>query len=197
MLPNANAYMIPSNYPSPLDTQLSIKQERDIIYGEEIHYLCVNSSDRDTVAYPKVNDYRIRFEDNFKNVSSIEIISGSVANQNLVQSNPYLIMKTGDHDHLTFSNKNVNKGFALLYLKPTSSGHVQPELGCLQRNVRIFKTPLASLNSLNIQLLTPDGNLFSFGENDADVSVAYQNSFVFKITTKEKSRTELNFRGVF
>lgn len=192
-----NPYMFPSNYPSPSDVQTSIRQEKNITYSEQIHYLCVNSSDRDTDAYPKVNDYRISFEDTFKNVSSIEIISGSLANKNLIQANPYLIMRTNNHDHLSFSNKNINKGFALLYLKPTTGAHVQPELGCLQRNVRIFKTPLASLNSLNIQLVKPDGNLFSFGENDFDTSVEYQNSFVFKIITKEKSREELNFRGVF
>lgn len=157
-------------------------------YETEISYVCINSSDRAPSLYPKVNNYRIALQDTFKNVSSIEIVSGSVGNQNSVQTLPYLIIKIDGLDHLTFSNLNINKGFALLYLKPTSGAHVQPELGCLQRNVRHFKTPLSSLSSFQIQLLKPDGTLFDFGESNGDVTVAYSNSFVFKIVTIVKKR---------
>lgn len=166
-------------------------------YEEEIHYVCINSSDRDTSKYPKVNSYRIDLQDTFKNIHSIEIVSGSVANQNSVQSFPYLIIKFDGMDHLTFSNNNINKGFALLYLKPTTGAHVQPELGCLQRNVRIFKTPIASLASITIQYFKPDGTLFDFGEANGDVSVTYQNSLVLKITTKEVLRKPIQQRMVY
>jgi hypothetical protein len=166
-------------------------------YEEEIHYVCINSSDRDTGKYSKVNNYKIDLQDIFKNVHSIEIVAGSVANKNSVQSYPYLIIKLDGLDHLTFSNNNINKGFSLLYLKPTSGAHVQPELGCLQRNVRIFKTPLASLSSVSLQLLKPDGTLFDFGEADGNTAVEFQNSFVLKIITKETTRIPLQQTNVY
>lgn len=159
-------------------------------YEDTVSYICVNSSDRDTTAYPHVNKYRINLETVIKNVCSIEIISGSIANQNTPLANPYLIFKTDEHDHLIFSNDNINSGFALLYLKATTGAHVQPELGCLQRNVRYFKTPLAKLSHINVGLFTPSGALFSFGEATGDTTVTYSNSFVFKIISKDVRRNE-------
>ena len=166
-------------------------------YQEHIHYICLNSSDRDATKYPKVNSYRIDLQDTFKNIHSIEIVAGSVANQNSVQSLPYLIVKFDGMDHLTFSNNNINKGFALLYLKPTTGAHVHPELACLQRNVRIFHTPLASLASLSVQFYKPDGTLFDFGEPNGDITTAYQNSLVLKITTKEVLREPIQHTMVY
>lgn len=166
-------------------------------YEEEIHYICINSSDRDATKYPKVNNYRIDFQDVFKNIHSIEIVSASVANQNSVQTHPYLIVKFDGMDHLTFSNNNINKGFALFYLKPTTGAHVYPELGCLQRNVRYFKTPLASLASISIQFFKPDGTVFDFGEADGNIAVAYQNSLVLKIVTKQVQREPLQQQNIY
>jgi hypothetical protein len=185
------------NYPPEKAQHLSIKQESDIEYDSKIDYFCVNSSDRDTSKYPKVNSYRIDLNDTFKNITSIEIISGSVANKNSVQNFPYLIVKLDSLDHSTFSNVNVNKGFALLYLKATSGAHVNPELGCLQRNVFLPKTPIASLKSISIKLLKPDGTLFDFGEASANTDVEFSNSFVFKIITREKNRSPIASRSVF
>lgn len=172
-------------YPKNFKTTIP---ENKQLYEESIHYLCINSSDRDITKYPKVNDYRIDFQDTFKNISSLEIIAGSVANQNSVLSFPYLIVKFEGMDHLTFSNNNINKGFSLIYLKPTTGAHVQPELGCLQKNTRFFKTPLASFASINIQFFKPDGTLFDFGEPNGDITTAFQNSLVLKITTKDVKR---------
>lgn len=185
------------NYPFNDEEPISLKKEPEIEYDMQIDYLCVNSSDRNTTAYPKVNSYRINFPETFRNVYSIEVISASVANQNTPLDNPYLILKVDGIDHLNFSNLNINKGFAMLYLKPTTGAHVQPELGVLQRNVRYFTTPLASLNSISIEILKPNGQLFDFGESNGDVTVAYSNSFVFKITTGKRSQSVLNNRNVY
>ncbi len=169
----------------------------ELVYEEQIHYICINSSDRDAAKYLKVNNYRIDFQDIFKNIHSIEIVAGSVANQNSVQSLPYLVVKFDGMDHLTFSNNNINKGFALLYLKPTAGAHVYPELGCLQRNVRFFKTPLASLASISVQFYKPDGTLFDFGEPNGDTTTTYQNSLVLKIVTKEVIREPIQQNMVY
>ena len=196
-IPSSSNFTRQKNFPSSNDARLSTEVEPETTYQEYIHYVCINSSDRDTTGYPQVNNYKIDFEDTFKNVHSIEIVNGTVANQATVLANPYLVVRVDGLNHLNFSNRNINKGFAMFYLKPTTGAHVQPELGALQRNVRVFRTPLASLNSLSISLTTPDGNLFSFGEGAGDTSVAFQNSFVFKIVCKEINRTPMGHRNLF
>lgn len=169
----------------------------DIVYVENVSYLHINSSDRDIIANPSVNSYRIDTGERFKNIKSIEVIGCSIANQGSVLSNPYLILKINGLNHLIFSNLNVTSAFAILYLKYTTGAHVQPELGCTQRSILNFKTPLASLGNITLSILKPDGTLFSFGETSGDISVAYSNSFMLKITTLEKSRADLNNRSVY
>lgn len=196
-IPTSVNYTRQQNYPPVSDDKLSTAVEPETTYEDHIHYVCINSSDRNVTAYPQVNNYRIDFEDTFKNISSIEIVNGTVANQASVQANPYLVVRVDGLNHLNFSNRNINKGFALFYLKPTTGAHVQPELGVLQRNIRTFRTPLASLNSIDISLTKPDGTLFSFGEGAGDVTVPYQNSFVFKIVCKEINRKSLQHRNLY
>lgn len=196
-IPTNTNYSRQQNYPLTRDERLSTTVENATTYEDYVHYVCINSSDRNVTAYPHVNHYRIDFEDTFKNISSIEIVNGTVANQGSVQVNPYLVVRVDGLNHLNFSNKNINKGFALFYLKPTTGAHVQPELGVLQRNVRTFRTPLVSLSSLTISLTTPDGELFSFGEGAGDITVVNQNSFVFKIVCKEINRTSIGHRNLY
>lgn len=172
-------------------------KQSDIVYTENVSYLHINSSDRNTTSYPSVNSYRLESGERFRNIKSIELVASSVANQGSVLSNPYLILKIDGLNHLEFSNKNVNSAFAILYLKYTTGAHVQPELGVLQRNVLNFRTPLASLSSINLQIVKPDGTLFSFGESASDTSVTYSNSFTLRIITLEKSRADLNNRAVY
>lgn len=181
------------NYPF---TSQNTTQEK-IEYVEVVSYFHLNSSDRNVTSYPSVNNYRIESSEVFKNIHSIELVAASVANQGSPLNNPYLILKIDGLDHLHFSNKNVNKGFTTMYLKYTTGPHVLPELGVLQRNILRFKTPLASLGSLTISILKPDGTLFSFGESAGDITPAYSNSFMLKLLTLEKSRKDLNNRATF
>ena len=84
-----------------------------------------------------------------------------------------------------------------MFLQNTTGAHIQPELGVLQRNVLNFKTPLASLSNITLQILKPDGTLFSFGESSGDTTIAYSTSFTLRIVSIEKSRQSLNNRSVF
>jgi len=186
-------YTVEQNYPfNAKNTILS-----DIEYTQVISYLQLNSSDRDTIAYPSVSEYRIDSEEKFRNISSIELITASVANQGNPLVNPYLVLRIDGLNHINFSNRNTNSGFAVMYLKQTTGAHVYPELGVLQRNVLNFKTPLASLSSVKLSIVGPDGNLFNFGETPGDVTSTFSNSFMLRIVTLEKSRKDLNKRAVF
>jgi hypothetical protein len=195
--PSQINYSSGKNYPSVIDSSLSTKTEPNVVYEDYVHYVCINSSDRNVTSHPHVNQYKIDFEDTFKNISSIEIVNCTVANKGSVLDNPYLVLRMDGLNHLNFSSNNINKGFALIYLKNTTGSHVQPELGVLQRNVNVFRTPIATLNSISLSLVKPNGELFSFTESAGDVSAEFQNSFLFKIVCKEISRQQLSHRNVF
>ena len=182
------------NYPLVSENNI---QEKEIQYVESISYLHLNSSDRNVNSYPSVNNYRIDSDEVFRNVHSIELIAASVANQGSPLNFPYLILKVDGLDHLNFSNTNVNRGFTVMYLKYTTGPHILPELGVMQRNILKLKNPISSLSSLTVTILKPDGTPFSFGESSGDVTPGFSNSFMFKIITIEKSRSNLNNRAVF
>jgi hypothetical protein len=171
------------------------KQEIDIEYTSVVNYFHINSSERNVTSYPKVNNYKISSEISFRNIVSIEIVAASVANQNSVLSNPYLVLKIDGLDHI--NGNRFGKFFSTLYLKNTTGAHIQPELDILKNNTLFFKTPLASLENFSIQILKPDGTLCDFGEANGDVTTAYSNSFLFKIVTLEKSRVDLRNRSVY
>lgn len=183
-----------SNFPLKEQNTISLNDKE---YVTTINYICLNSSDRNTSKYPNVNKYRIELNENFKNIHSVEVVSASLANKNNIQLLPYVILKIEGMDHLTFSNDNIKKGFALLYLKPTTGAHVLPELGVLQRNVLINKTPKASMSNIEVSLVKPDGSDISFGESNGDTSFEFSNSFLLKITTVEVSRKILKNRSVY
>lgn len=171
--------------------------QSDIEYSQVVSYLHLNSSDRDPVAYPSVSEYRIESEEKFRNISSIELVASSIANQGSPLVNPYMVLRIDGLNHINFSNRNTNSGFAVMYLKQTTGPHVYSELGVLQRNVLNFKTPLASLNSIKLSIVGPDGSLFNFGEPPGDITPAFSNSFMLRVVTLEKSFKSLNKRAVF
>lgn len=187
-------YTKEQNY--PFNEQNNV-QNKDIKYDIITSYIHVNSSDRDTSKYPKVNNYRITFDNVLKNVHSIEIVSASLANQGSPLANPYLVLSLDGLNHITFSNNSSKKGFSTLYLPNTTAAHIIPDLDLSGGNIYFFKTPLSTLNQFDIQIYGPNGTLFNFGESNGDTTVTYSNSFLFKIKTLVKSRDSLNNRAVF
>lgn len=179
------------------DKTIRTLPQNTTVYEEDISYLCINSSDRDTSKYPKVNDYKINLNKTFKNIVSIEIISGSFANKNSILDNPYILVQVDGIENFTFSNNNASKGFATLYLKNTTGAHVLPDIGCTDGYIKQFKTPVASLSSIAVKLLSPDGTLFDFGESDGDTSIEFQNSLVFRIKTNQVCRNQLQQMSVY
>lgn len=182
------------------DPMFSVKQEKNIEYTERVEYLHVSSVDRDTVAYPSVNEYRFVFEDTFKNVKAIRMIGATIPNQNSILDNPEVIIEIEEFNHITFSSKNINKGFAVLPLKSPSqsvNGFINPEMACNLNSELVFRTPLAKLNSMTITIKDIYGEKIDFDEPTGSIEKQFQNTFLFKITTMEKDRNALNHRNVF
>jgi hypothetical protein len=202
-------YDYQQTYSSAANTQYSLVQEPVQKYKLYSHYISISSSNRDSTNYPLHYDYRINFDQPFKNIKEIELISAIFPNQAAASSGSdilnesHFVLDIDSLNYIEFPN-NVGsqalKGFSILPLKPptkNSGGFIIPELGCIYHKSRVFKTPLASLDHLNIKIRDSDGNLYDFGHPNGTTTKSHQNHFVFKITVEEVDRTILNNRNVF
>lgn len=182
------------------DTRFSTLQEPDVTYTERVDFLHVSSIDRDVTFYPKSSHYRFQFEDTFKNVKSIKLIGATIPNQNDILDNPSVIVQIDEINHLNFSSNNINKGFAVLPLKGPSravDGFIVPEMACNLNSFVELRTPIAKLNSFTITITGIDGEIIDFGEPSGSLLKKFQNTFLFRIVTMEKNRSQLNHRNVF
>jgi hypothetical protein len=191
-----------SNFPMNPDLPLSIQQEPEIQYEEFEHNIVVASKDRDQAIYPDPQYYRIDLPQVYKNVKSIELTSvivPSLAATGNILHQPCLYIQIDEINHLVFSDKNIDKAFAVIPLKAPNStdGFIIPELGCIYNTPNVFKTPLASLANLTIRITDYNGSLFNFGTDTIPPNSRLQNVLVFKIKTLEKKRDILNHRNVF
>lgn len=189
--------------------QLSLVQEPVQKYKLYSHYLSISSSNRDSTNYPLHYNYRINFDQPFKNVKQIELISAILPNQHSASSGSdilnesHFILDIDELNYIEFPNNagsQALKGFAILPLKPStknSGGFINPELGCIYHQSKVFKTPLANLNHLSIKIRDNAGNLYDFGHPNGNTDKTHQNHFVFKITVEEVDRNVLNNRNVF
>ena len=202
------------NYPAAFNetnnSQLSIQGEPNIAYDLIDSYLNISSSNRDTTNYPLHYNYRINFDYAYRNVKKIELISAILPNQPAASSGgnilneSHLIIDIEELNYVEFPN-NIGsaaalKAFAILPLKSAtqaSGGFINPELGCIYHKSKIFKTPLANLDHLTIRIRDYQGNLYDFGQTAGSSAKQYQNHFVLKITTEEKTRSTLNHRNVY
>lgn len=208
-----NKGIIQSNYQNAhgpnANQQLSLVQEPVQKYKLFSHYLSISSSNRDSTNYPLHYDYRINFDQPFKNIKEIELISAIFPNQPAASSGgdilneSHFVLDIDELNYIEFPN-NVGsqalKGFSILPLKPptkNSGGFIIPELGCIYHKSKVFKTPLASLDHLTIKIRDNNGNLYDFGQTAGSTAKTHQNHFVFNITVEEVDRTSLNNRNVF
>lgn len=188
-------------YTNDSNQQYSISQEPDLQYEEKIHYLTISSKDRDVVAYPNVNNYSIKFPNEFKNIHSIELIQAIIPDQNDVQDEPYLLLQVDEIQDVMVSNdKNISNAFAILQLaSPTRSGtFIQIDRRIHEYTVKYYDTPKAYLSKMSITILDSEGNPFDFGtDTPSPPNKSFQNTFIFKIVTLEKQRRVLNHRNVY
>lgn len=202
-------YTVPANFPLRNNQQLSLKAEPDTQYTTYQHYVSVSSSNRDATNYPLHYDYRINFDYPYRNIKEIELISAIIPNQGATSSSgdilneSHLILDIEELNYIEFPNNvgsSALKGCAILPLKAgtkTSGGFINPELGCIYHQSKVYRTPLASLDHFTIKIRDNLGNLYDFGQTAGSTAKAYQNHFVFKITTEEVKQTALNHRNVF
>ena len=185
------------------NTQLSLKNESNIEYEEYTHYITVSSRDRDRLAYANVNNYCIALQQEFKNISSVELVQAILPAKNNSEAEPYLLLDIDEvSDVMISSDKHISDSFAILQpnIPTTPGGFMQIDKRIHENTIKYYKTPKASLAKMTISIKNCNGILFDFGLDTSPPNVvdkSLQNTFVFKIITLEKRRAELNHRGVF
>jgi hypothetical protein len=188
-----------SAFSNNFNEQLSVSQEPDIKYKRRDNYLVVSSADRDTSIYPSASNFVINLDQEYKNIESIELIQAIVPDQNSVTAEPYLLLKVKEFDHtMESNNKQIYDSFAILQIcSPTVPGSFLQIDKRIFENVTLnYRTPKANLSKLTISITDATGNIFDFG-GSGTTTKAYQNLFVFKITTLDTERTQLNARNVY
>lgn len=187
-------------YDKTYNTKYSISQEPEIEYEETIQYLSVSSRDRNFTQYPNVNSYTVEFITEFKNISAIELVQAIIPAKNNVEEEPYLLLEIDEISDVMFSkDRYITDSFAMLQLAAptTTGGFIQIDKRIHENTVKYFKIPKASLSKMTITLRDCTGNKFNFGTDSNPPQKALQNTFIFKITTLEKKRKQMDHRNVF
>jgi len=188
-----------NNFSQDFNKQLSLTQEPDIQYQKRNNYLTINSKDRDITTYSSSSKFVINLDSEYKNITSIELITAIIPDKNNVINEPYLLLNIKELDTLMDSpGKELSESFAMLQLAPpTSPGtFIQIDKRTFENTVLNFHTPKSSLSKLTISITDSEGVLFSFGGNGTSTK-AYQTIFTFKITTLDTDRSTLNQRNVY
>lgn len=190
--------------------------QKNLINDPDPNYLSIDSEDRDRTKFANPNMYTIPFVTSdtsgqgnvpgrrYKNVASIELISGVIPNRANVLDEIYLILQIDEIEDTTYdaSNHNLARGFAKLLFAPCdgTSKWLRLDTDLSDPLYKVFyPKPIASLDRFTIRLLKRDGTPFDFGTDNslpADVNPDLQNSWTFKITQKVVDVTPLGQRNV-
>jgi hypothetical protein len=190
-------------YSDSSNTQRSVKNESDITYEEYTHFITISSRDRNRSVFSNVNHYNITLPQEFRNIYYVELVQAIIPAKNNSDAEPYLLLDIDELSDVMISNdKHISNSFAILQptVPTTTGGFMQIDKRIHENTIKIYKTPKASLSKLTVSIRDCLGNLFNFGSDTTlptTVDKSLQNTFVFKIVTLEKRRSELNQRNVF
>ena len=181
--------------PQGSDRPWSVQQEPDIQYKEWVHYINVNSQDRDTDNYSEPNQYVIKLPHELRNITSVELVNGVIPDQNNVTREPYLTLHVDELENTMIgTNADMCKAFAILLMNPpVEAGYfINVYHRAHERVIKYYKTPKANLTKMTVSIRDRNGDLFDFGGN----TDAYDNTFTFKVTVIEKDRGSLQQRAI-
>ena len=218
--PQNTVYSYDDAHSSANNRQLSVQQEPNIQYEEVIHYLAIDSGDRDRSKYPNPNSYTVHLDGSsnqtgavamggYKNVQSVTLIQATIPDQaasGSILDEPYLLLKVSEFDGLNNvyngTNANLTSCFAIMNMDaPYSTGDFfNINLDIVSKTPKIFRGKLATIDKLSIQITDKDGNLFGFGTDSSPPTApdqTLQHLLVFKIVTLERKIDQLNNRGVY
>jgi hypothetical protein len=178
---------------------LSVIQEPDIKYVTHDNYLIVSSKERDIIHYPSSSQFVLNLDQEYRNISRIELIQCIIPDKNNVTSEPYLLLNIKELENtMDSNNKEISEAFSMLQLNQpvVPDSFIQLITQIHENVVLIYKTPKASLSKITLSITDSNGVIFDFGGAGTRTK-AYQTTFVFKITTLDSSQKSLNQRNVY
>ena len=165
-------------------------------YHTQRNFVFVSSRDRDVTVYPSPGNFKITLpQDGYTNVVSVELVAGTVPNQDGVTADPYLLLDIDGLNHIRASNGceyfsilSIHKGHSDSFFNmDRSSSAMMPHqhYSVKQR-----------LTSIHVKLTHPDGTPVDFG---TDLLPLNQTDFTFEVKTRENDRKgfDKDFRKVF
>jgi hypothetical protein len=184
---------------SQQNRNLSIINEPNMEYTKTNKYLVLSSKDRDTSIYPSSSQYVLNLDQEYKNVSRIELIQAIIPDKNSVTAEPYLLLNIKELENtMESNNKELCDAFTILQLnQPIVSGAFIQLMTQIHEHVVLnYKTPKASLSKITISITDADGQVFDFG-GSGSTAKEFQTLFVFKITMLENNQNVINHRNVY
>jgi hypothetical protein len=167
-------------------------------YAIETRYIFTTSLHRNTTAYPKTSEFRLDLPDDFNNVSSLELVAGTVPNLDNVNLDPYLLLSIDGLNHIRASN-GVEYFSVLALHKGHSDSFFNMDRSSSAMMPNSFYSPKQRISSLILKLLHPDGTSLAFG-TAGNLLQINQTSFMFAIKTLSNKRPadfDKDFRKLF
>lgn len=171
----------------------------DLFYEVERRFFFVNSAMRDRTQYPDPANFRINFNEAFRDVVSIELSAGTLPNAGNISGDAYLLLDIPELNHITGADGNKYFGILGLQFHPNRDFFNLDKANTNDMPVT-FKPIKSRLDALTINIRHPDGSMVSFGEEDPLVAsnFAQQLNFTFEIRTRVRKRVGIDrdFRAI-
>lgn len=169
---------------------------KPIKYIQNNHRIVIRSEDRDRSIYPNPCEYHIELPCRFRNISLFEI--GSIMIPNFSNTEKYFIIQVNEIKDgvYTSSNKDICDAIALvpnslglnnynyIYEKPGDTSFVKNFIK------KFVDCPLASLSTITLKILKPDGNIMNFG-NDI---IPWDKEYFFSSNENSEHQTKLRLK---
>ncbi len=201
-----------AGFPSGFYNNINQPSQPNLSYTEQ--FVSIDSRHRDRTKYPDPSHYVIHFSpaagqtdgaaipNRYKNIKSIELVAGRVANQNSVLDQQYLNLEieeiSGPYDA---TGTGTQKAFAKMYFDKVVGNFVCISLDGVPYNRRIYQSGEINggWSKWSVRITKDDGTLFNFG-NDAAPPAAptanLQNSFTFKLILESPNTEILGRRNI-
>lgn len=186
--------------------------QANLIQNPKIHYLHVDSRNRNRARYPNPNHYVYPLVSSsndidtpgreYKNIYNITLVTATIPVLNSPLDLPYIILVIDEIEGLyDAATPQCQNAFGKLLFTVSGGKFLRFDSGLSDPIVRVYyPAPKASLAKLTISWYKPDGTLFNWGTDTTPptpINEDLQNSFTLQITTLVPNvETALGHRNV-
>lgn len=165
-------------------------------YTEEKNFVLVRSNDRDLNLYPNPAQFQITLQREFRNIKSIRVVQGTIANTSDTRLYPYLLLDIPELNFINVQGLGTDVTAMISLLPNMNNAFLNFDSTPLSRITTEFKAVKDRINRLNVTLRSPDGTVLDWAnETTQPIDPTMQVSFLLEITTIAPKRftTTLNY----